>query len=70
MKPAYQMDTGVTSTTTRAMKGFSASITARVPKMVATPGSNWVRPCKRPSDTHSASFTMRLMMSPWVWPSM
>ena len=66
-KPANQMETGVTATTTKAIKGFSTAMMPSVPRMVATPGKSWVRPCSRPSATSSASFVMRLMMSPWGW---
>lgn len=65
MNAATNRDTGVTTTTTSAMRQLSENMKPSVPKMVITPVKSWVNPINRPSENWSASAMTRLTSSPW-----
>ena len=69
MNRATKMDSGVSATTTSAMRQSMKIITPSVPKIVSTPVNSWVKPINKPSLNCSTSVVMRLIASPGRWAS-
>ena len=67
MKFATSSDSGVTTTTTVAMRASTLYMKPSVPTMVITPEKSCVKPIKSPSETWLTSLMTRLSRSPWLW---
>ena len=64
MNFAANSDSGVSSTTTSAMRQLRRSMMTSVQRMVKAPVKNCEKPSTRPSESWSASAMMRLSVSP------
>ena len=69
MNRATSRETGVSTTTTRVISGFSVSMKTSVPRIVITPENNWVKPISSPSAKVSTSVIIRETRSPDGWES-
>ena len=69
-KLATSSESGVTTTTTAAMRASTLNMKPSVPTMVMTPEKSCVKPISRPSETWLTSVMTRLNISPWLLVSM